>query len=1159
MKIELEPTIINCVKPLVMASMMASMALSITSCSSLPFVGKSTPSETEPLVEALQADETESSKYGFKREEKSVEEDVLIRRFELDKSNLDHAITNTKDLIAKSHGKPFLPELYIRLAELYAEKSRVVFFLRRLEMGERGKVREISSIEASGLKEKAVETYLHIISHFPEFQELDKVHFFLAHEFRELGKYDEMAGHYDEIIKTYPLSEFVPESLLLLGDHAYQEKNIDQALGYYQRVLQYPKSSAIVIARYKLAWVHINKRNYVQALSLFEKSVTNKDAPSTVDVDTYNRVDIRLEALSDMAFTYSQVYKDSKPGDDSEYFKEIAWSRQSYILVLEKLANRYMIKHKWDNAAYIYRELAEIQFDGAQLLQYIENLYTCLLESKNFTNSENDIALIVKALEQSRYSVHMNDDEKQQLMTVYEVYARDVATRLHGKAKQTKDIEDFSVAAAAYEEYLNFFDQSPKFAEVQINYAESLFSAGDHTRAGRIYEGIASTIDSPKQKHDPLYSAAAAYYTALNNIDTLNYYEIAYAQDGLRDVGQTYVDLYPNSNKSQDILFNIARIQYDKGEFDDAVAEFSAFVKKYPQGSNANAAVELIMDALNTTENYDALIDLQQDIAQIPGLDIGVKQNIAKVSKAAQAKIIQEMVVVSINDWDSGKEKLIDFADNTKTTGLDIQALNALFVSSEEHSDIESMHVAGQSIASRFSGTTHAENALRALIDLSLTTANYRVLADYLEQYVLQFPKSENSKDFLFQAAQIRGNLKQNSLAISNYNKLLNAYKLDNKYREKIVLSLIDAHEEIGEKEQAYRVLTKNKRAVNSATLAALGSELSYYTDRKGATKQHIDRAKKISAQDKMGSEYFEPLGRTAYALAFRSYDRYMNIKLGSTIDNRIVESKTQLQEQLQDDFITAINFKSPRWSVLACYRIHEINLEYARFLESAPVPEGFTAEELTQYQQIISEKALEYKNEAAQYLRTGQDIAKRTKPLDRQISTYDTEAEKATARNASFSQRQKQTQIGLETLKDADFRPVFDSLYKNPGDADLLLALANKYRQRGDLGQTLVIAKTLLDDTHKLGSKRRSEVYAMMGAVYMQMGQDLLARDSLEKSLDINKSNYSAAVNLAGLYYHYGYKDYANGIYSKRIGLKKKEDAVLIISRAERFFNAPE
>ncbi|WP_075188059.1 tetratricopeptide repeat protein [Teredinibacter haidensis] len=1133
-----------------------SLLLSVFSCSSHSFF-RLAGEESPELELELKRDDTETSKYGFQKEDQTVEEHTLIKRFELDKSNLDHAITNTKDLISKSYDRPFLPELYIRLAELYTEKSRVVFFLRRLEMGERGKTREISSLEATGLKEKAIETYLQIASHYPEFEELDKVHFYLAHEFRELGKYSEMVDQYESILKEFPFSEFVPESLLLLGDHAYEEKNIDQALGYYLNVLQYPKSSAVVIARYKLAWVHINKRNYSQALDLFEQSVKNRISPSTVDVDTYNRVDIRLEALADMAYTYSQVYKETKPGDDSKYFKDIAWSRRSYIMVMEKLSKRYMIKHKWDNAAYIYRELSEIQFDGDKLLQYTENLYTCVLESKNFNNSDKDVALIVKALEQNVYSVHV--DEKHKLLTDYEVYARDVATRLHEKAKRTRSLDDYLLAASVYEEFLNFFDASPKYSEMKINYAESLFAGGDFTRAGKVYESIALHTDDIKSKHDPLYSAAVAYYTALDDKENLNYYEIAFSQDGLRDVGQAYASLYPESSKVQDILFNIARIQYDKGEFDDAIQEFSSFVKRYPNGDNANAAVELIMDALNLTENYGGLVDLQQELAGIPKLDSSVKQKLVKIGKSAQAKIIQEMVVESINDWDSGKDKLLSFVDNSKTAGMGIQALNALFVSSEEHGDIETMHIAGQNIISRFPRTENAENALKALIDLSLTTAQYRVLADYLEQYVQQFPKSENASDFLFQAGQIRGNLKQTSLAINIYRKLLDGYRLDKEYREKVVLALITEHNANGEKESAYRVMDRYKSSINSKTLNAVGAELSYYTNRTGSTQSYMRKARRNISQGEISNDYFEPLGRTAYGLANRSYDRFMKLKLGTEIDNSVVTEKTKLQEQLQSEYISAINFKSPRWSILSCYRLYEINSEYALFLETAPDPEGFSAEEITQYKQIIYEKSLEYKNEAVQYLNTGQELAKRIRPFDRQIALYNPDVGSTDVRNKTFLTRSKQKQIGLESLKENRIRAVYDSLYRNPDDVDALLSLANIYKQRGDFGQAIVVAKKLLAEQLKLGRHRRAEVYALMGVVYIHFGEDVLASEALQKSLDIDSANYSAAVNLAGLYYHYGYEGYANSVYSKRVGLKSKGDEALILARAEGFFNAPD
>ncbi|SMF63044.1 Uncharacterized protein conserved in bacteria [Alteromonadaceae bacterium Bs31] len=1128
----------------------------LSSCSSMssliPFVGDAEEQEQVVLTEP----ETEASKYGFQTEDKTVEEEILIRRFNVDKDNLDHAIKNTKDLIAKSYGRPFLPELYIRLAELYAEKSRSVFFLRRLEMGERGKTSEVSSVEATGLKEKAIETYMQIISHFPEFDDLDRVHFYLAHELRELGKYESMVEQYQILLKNYPQSAFLPESLLLLGDYSFENKEIDEALAYYRQVLNYPKSSAVVIARYKLAWVHINKRNYKQALTLFEQSVTNTDAPSTVDVDTYNRVDIRLEALADMAFSYSHVYPDTKPGEDSEYFKKYAWSRQSYMLVMEKLANRYMIKFKWDNAAHIYRELAQIQFNSDKLLEYTENLFTCVSESKNYNNAEGDVALIVRALEKNRYSAHMQLEEKQKLVDEYEIYARDIATRLHEKAKRSETKEDFAITADSYEEYLNFFDESEHYAQIQENYAESLFSAGDFTRAGRIYETIATSINDPKRKHDPLYSAAVSYYTALDDRDTLNYYEIAYSQDGLRDVGQSYVSLYPSSSKVQDIIFNIARVRYDEGDFDSAVEEFIAFVNKYPKGKNAQAAVQLMMDALHLTENYQGLVELQQSLAKIPQLDPAVKSEMAAISKSAQAKIVQEMVVDSINDWESGKEKLLDFAENTKTAGMDIQALNALFVSSSEHGDIETMHVAGQSIVARFPKSEHANKALKELIRLSLSTAQFRALADYLEQYQTQFPKSSNSREFIQQAAEIRTSLNQNQLAIKNYNLLLGRYKLDKEEKGRTALAISKLQIKSGDNAAALKTLEKNKSSINSASFNALGAKLALDQRQLSAGERYFKKARQLHSSGRVAPAYIDPLSEASYTLAMLSYERYMNMRMGSSIDNKMMESKTALHERLQKELLRTTKFKSPRWSILACFRLHEINTEYARFLETAPMPEGFSAEDISEYKQIIQQTALEYKNEALQYLHTGEDLASKVRPFDRKVSTYDSRTANASGKNISFVQGPKYKHIGLEGLKDPELRTIYDALYKNPSDADTLLALAKAYQFRGDKGQAMVVAQNLLGGNFKLGSRRRSQAYAIMGSVYIDYGEDKLARDVLRKSLDLDKSAYSSSVNLAGLYWHYGYADYANGVYSERVGLKTDDARLLIHARAEGFFN---
>ena len=43
---------------------------------------------------------------------------------------MDRAIGETDKLIAKSRNAPYLPDLQFRLAELYVEKSRYVYYLQ---------------------------------------------------------------------------------------------------------------------------------------------------------------------------------------------------------------------------------------------------------------------------------------------------------------------------------------------------------------------------------------------------------------------------------------------------------------------------------------------------------------------------------------------------------------------------------------------------------------------------------------------------------------------------------------------------------------------------------------------------------------------------------------------------------------------------------------------------------------------------------------------------------------------------------------------------------------------------------------------------------------------------------------------------------------------
>jgi tetratricopeptide (TPR) repeat protein len=96
----------------------------------------------------------------------------------------------------------------------------------------------LDQYEANTLKTQAIEIYQRIVTQYPEFDHLDKVYFFMAHEYHELGRTDEMIAQYRILLKKFPQSVYAPESHLLLGDyHFNQKQDVDASTNHYQAVL----------------------------------------------------------------------------------------------------------------------------------------------------------------------------------------------------------------------------------------------------------------------------------------------------------------------------------------------------------------------------------------------------------------------------------------------------------------------------------------------------------------------------------------------------------------------------------------------------------------------------------------------------------------------------------------------------------------------------------------------------------------------------------------------------------------------------------------------------------------------------------------------------------------------------------------------------------
>gem|GEM_PF-576428 len=1136
-----------------------------------------TPSfSAEAVKETVKdSDKKKEKRYEFERKDKKKEQQKLLEKLKQDKTKVELAIGNTKMLIDKSRNMPYLPELYLRLSELYIEKARVVFFIRRNEGVSQGSD-ALDSLEANTLKNQAIETYHRILNDFPDYHSRDKIHFFLAHEYREMNQIPEMVEQYRAIITKYPKSPYTPESFLLLGDHFISKQDLDMAIRHYTKVLDYPESSAIVIARYKLAWSHVNNRDFEKAIKLFEQSVAANAPGQEIDVDTYKRVDIKLESLVDMAYCYPEVYKDHTPQAALDYFKKYSWSRQVFTYVLEKLGSRYMAKKKHRHAVEIYRKLAELQHDEERLLEYARNIVECVQTLGDFKNADRDVSIIVSALKKQACSVHVKDEEKAADLKNYEAYARNIVTHLHKKAREEKSSERYNVASDAYKAYLDFFEDSPVYTDMLSNYAEALFASGRFLEAGRQYERLVARMAIPVKKENPeeakkaddtkntadkgkegdakkvaavvvatqakdedtpdrkelLDSAVVSYYNALKKKDDLNYYEIAYARGGLRENGNLYVKEFPGSPRVPDILFNIAWIAFDDGKYDDAINEFKAFIVKYTQGKAAESAVHLTLDAYHLKEDFAGLVEFGRKVIQDSRFPEKVRKDVAEVIKASESRIVSNLTIDAMNDWELGKQSIEDVVEKNKDTGLGEQALHALIVSSKDKGKLDTVFSAGYKLIKYFPESEHSADVLAIMIDCAVSASQYRVTARYLEEFARRLPKHEKTPEFIRQAGEIRKTMGQDKLAAEDFMMYLDRTSKKTPGRPAVMFDIYECAKKSGDMAKAINVLERGLGEMPPVDrVRALSLSAEYYRE-KGDFKEALDQRKDAIKEFKQGFVKDSPDMAAAYAaMTFNavhgSYDTYMKTKLAGVIDDTIVAEKAKLLENLESGYASVITCQSPEWVLKACYYSYAINKEFSDFLKDSPLPEGLADDQKEQYKKLIAEQAGNYMTKADQYLKTGKTQSEKWGIMNSEISGL---FSGNTRTVGNFSGKTGITEIAEQFLKDEELNQAHYTMFKDSKNVDLMMNLADLYFERGDYPQARLLAWKVVEQSKNKALKTRAD--KLIGVSNLFIGDDDQARESFKDVLAANPEDVDTLINLAALLKHYHQDAEADAIY---------------------------
>ena len=277
------------------------------------------------------------------------------------------------------------------------------------------------------------------------------------------------------------------EALYIVGDYYFDKQDQTKAEHYYQQILDRPHSTSRQLALYKMGFIRLWQKNFQESFKYFEQS-----AREPLDETSTKALTVRREALTELVYVYTEI----RPAKDAlPYFESIVNDSDTLVFVLEKLGNRYWIRQEWENAAPIYRRLLTLNEDGEKDPDRAQRMYDAIRNSKGKVVPEaEDVRSLVRVTARARSDYRQSAEDRAQISKDFEIYARDLATKIQTEAQKNSDKTLSAEAATAYGAYLSLFHSAKQVDAMRHNHAEALFATE------RFVDSVASTRRSPRPR-----------------------------------------------------------------------------------------------------------------------------------------------------------------------------------------------------------------------------------------------------------------------------------------------------------------------------------------------------------------------------------------------------------------------------------------------------------------------------------------------------------------------------------------------------------------------------------------------------------------------------------------------------------------------------------
>jgi TolA-binding protein len=712
---------------------------------------------------------------------------------------LDRQINELYSLSQKFRKSPERGEIWLRLGELYVEKSKLVQYRIQTDFD-----KKIADWEAKGRKgtppkidmdapqiynKKAIELYGWFIKDFPTSRKLDQAYFFMGFNFVELGQVKRGTAYYEKLTKDFPKSAYVTESYFATGEYYFENNDYKKAGENYKAVLKTPRSRIYPFAMYKLAWCSYRNGQPAVAISYLEKVIELSEEnvnQESEDGKQVNKIRLADEAYNDLILFYPDVKSFESA---STYFERMGGQKRVYSS-LEKLGYLYSDRGNREAAKYIFQQLIEMNPDSPKNFDFQYQIVQNYSAGGSRQAFREELFNWITNYNSDSAWAHANPKDVQRSFEQRESTLRGYILNEHKALQKSRNPTGQKLTKNLYELYVKEFDKSTNAAEMRFFYGELLYDMNEFELASTQYKWVIQNAPGSQYSGPSALNVILATEKALPSDkelekirgQSLEPFMFSKEEQDFVTAAESYTQKFPKAEKVLDIRFKVGRLYYAHNYFDQALVIFKDIVNKNPKSEFAAYSANLILDIYNLRKDYEGLAKAGQELLSTPGLKSSdVNMDIQNVVEKAKFKEGQDLETKK--DFVGSAKAYEQFSKTYPSSTLSPIAKFNAGINYERAGDLPKAVV----LYSAFLASPGKENEkqrkeTRRLVGrIYEKTGQLKKAAEEFEKFTADYPTDALTPDLYFNSAVIWTGFKNYSRAIKNYEMFQKTSKKANK------------------------------------------------------------------------------------------------------------------------------------------------------------------------------------------------------------------------------------------------------------------------------------------------------------------------------------------------------------------------------------------